>query len=524
METKDVNIKPEPLSVEILEEAFSTTNRLLVMERCGGGKTWRAVEFMARNYKYGITYVAERNEQLEKVFALLTQHYGISEDLIQIYNQHTDSKKEIRKSLNNVPIILITHTRMTIDHPTAFCHYSYPTLRRRGYLIIDEFSSMASVISIQEYMVKGILSEEGIKFGVVLEESTALLALSKIRNTIVKIANTMNTNKSIRYSAVESISHNIMSLEAWQYVLELTFYQIFIGNYRSHDKVLDVMIPLALQQAWGHMFDKVMVLDATAGLTPYLYPDFHMIGNDFDFSLIKRCTYYNVTDFDFSKTKLRENLHTFLDNDLPNLKERIESYGAKPYIVTYKEFADEIRDRLSMPVVHYGLTKGSNEYRECDCAVLIGAYRLPPDYLNLARIIYPGIDENSIPVANWIQEIYRTRIREGKNINVIYLGDRKSSNHLRSVLGIPVEPAGISMSPRNHIEARLRKESKKGRKLILKELGEEGICDLEIVAKKHMGRDMKKARSAYKGLVNDDPYFSRATELDGDIIKVRDKL
>ena len=526
MITQDIQF-PAPseiLTAKVFEDLLSTTNQIVIADKCGGGKTLASAEFMAKHYNEGCLYAAERNEQLDSMLDLLITRHNVPPEFIKIYNKFTVSKSEIRKSLNNYPIVLVTHARLTIDDPTAFCYFSNPVLEPRAHFIIDESVSMASIMRLPEYLVKGVLAEASIKLGTKFNKEEAKLALAKIRDALVSLSYVPYKKQGISYSAVQNLPHDIIKPRAKQYIFELAFFQIFIGNYSSGDKgFLDILVPLAPHQAWGHLFENIIVLDATAKFTPFLYDGFQIAGRDFDFSLIEKTSKY-ILDYNFSKTNLRKNQNTFLDNDLNMLKQVMGDFGENPYIVSFKEFEEDIKDRLGRNVVHYGMTRGSNDYRDCDSVIMIGSYRLPPKYLELAHFLYPNLDPLSIPVAHWLQEIYRSRIRDEKPINLIYLGDQQSTRRFKSVLGRPSLPFITVMSPRDTFEEILRKELTEARRGIVNSLKESGSCNLREIARKHTKRDINKAKKAYRGLVNDEPRIERVTSLNDDVVMVRTTL
>jgi hypothetical protein len=510
--------KDKLLSADTYEEALKIDNKLVVSDRCGGGKTLSMGEFMSRRPYEGHLYVAERNEQLDNMAELLIKKFNIPEEYIQIYNTHTESKSTVRNSLVNIPIVLVTHARLLIDEPTDFCRFA---TGNRGFLIIDESVNMATIMRIPYYYVQGVLANLNIKLGVKLSNQEALSKLPMIRNSLIKIAKTNFYRQGIIYPPLQSMSSNAMSTSAKQFVLERTFQQILMGNFSLGN--LEVFVPLALHHAWSHIFKNVIILDATARYTPFLYNGFYMIGREFDFSLIENI-YDHFSDFKLTKGGLKKNMHTFLDNDLISINRAIEGFFKNPYIVTFKDFESEIRYKLSKPVVHYGMTRGSNEFLNSDGVVLIGSYRFPSHYLNIAKGLYPDLDETAIPIANWIQEIYRSRIRNGHPINIIFLGDNDAKKRFKSVIGRASKPLGISMSPREIVEKALRQDMTKARKAILIDLKEKGYSNLKEVAKKYTGRDLSKAKRAYNGLVGDKPVISQATHIVDDIVRMRPTL
>ncbi len=78
---------------------------------------------------------------------------------------------------------------------------------------------------------------------------------------------------------------------------------------------------------------------------------------------------------------------THQETFLQELKEHIAPILAEfqdPYIVTYKRMEADVQTVLQRPVQHYGATRGSNAYRTKAAAVLLGAYRPPVIFDQLA--------------------------------------------------------------------------------------------------------------------------------------------
>jgi hypothetical protein len=515
------------LKADYFENALTQSNKVVIADKCGGGKTLAAAEFMATNYKYSFLYVAERNDQLASMVKLLTEKHNVPVEDIIVYNKDTPKKEETRKQLQYYRIVLVTHARLTIDDPTSFCIYANPSSEYRSHFIIDESVCMASILRFPEFLVDGILGKANLSLGRQLSEYDVKKALTKIREPLIRLSQAPYKSQGIKYSEVSDFFDNKIRPEARLHLYELAFFQILLGNYsKGSPKYLDVLVPLAPHQAWGKLFQNILILDATARYTPFLYDGFDIVGRDFDFSSIDvkaKCFF----DFRLTKTNLKKNLNSFLNQDMKYIETIIDSYGAKPYIVTFKEFESDIQSRLGKPVVHYGMTRGSNNYLDHDSVFLIGSYRLPPYYLKLASFLYPNMDADAIPLAHWIQETFRSRIRTGESVNVVSMGDEKTVKKFNEIIGnatISLCTASVASDSRETIEKALREETYKTRKAILKALNEKDSVDLRQIAREHTSRNIENARKAYRGLIATKPDVKHFTLLDGDTVRVKTTL
>ncbi len=54
-------------------------------------------------------------------------------------------------------------------------------------------------------------------------------------------------------------------------------YQILAGYYVSRDEDIDVLVPMVPHLTWYQCFAQILVLDATAILTDFLYPDYAIL-------------------------------------------------------------------------------------------------------------------------------------------------------------------------------------------------------------------------------------------------------
>ncbi len=104
------------------------------------------------------------------------------------------------------------------------------------------------------------------------------------------------------------------------------------------------------------------------------------------------------------------------------------------------------------------------------------------------------------------------------------MGDQQATKRYKEILGKPSLPLVTVMSPRDTTEKALATEVYKARGAILKDLRNEGECDLRQVAHRYTGRNRDNARKAYRGLIANKPEIERITFLDNDIVRINKTL
>src|SRR5215467_3127367 len=213
-----------------------------------------------------------------------------------------------------------------------------------------------------------------------------------------------------------------------------------------------------------------------------------------------------------SKTKTAQHRETIVDELEHAVLPHLEDQGfLDPYVVTYKTLAGEsftpdISAILGKrPVQNYGGTRGSNAFRQCDSVMLVGSYRPPVSFDTLANQLFGGqYSPYKYAVAHWIQEIYRTRIRQhrGEPIQVLAIGQREVIASFETVIGVWLHP--ISVGQRDnpaYLENILREEQHTVRKSLLEELTTKRRVPIKDFADRHTHRSHPKVERAYQGLL-----------------------
>src|SRR6266446_10879938 len=104
--------------------------------------------------------------------------------------------------------------------------------------------------------------------------------------------------------------------------------QILLGRFMCSDLDVSILLPMAPHLCWQDAFEQVLVLDATAPLTNYLYEDYDMLApGTWNYTDIEECIGLvldigSVTKV--TKTRIKQYPEVFLkqlDGILPSLKD-----------------------------------------------------------------------------------------------------------------------------------------------------------------------------------------------------------
>ncbi len=511
---------------DYFEDILAKYDKVVISEPCGTGKTLGVGEFIVQNWEEGVLFVSYTKSSLYEMKNWL-EELGIESYRIAIFDNDTKNKTDFRENLKENHVVLVTHTRLLIDQPLAFVAYNYQgRLKQRKFMIVDEALSPSVIMQIPEMYAQGVMSKAGLNLGDTFEKEEADRILKlKLISDLERISKTEFKYHGVRY--IDIIGMSDVAEEMRRYAYEMAFFQILTGKFIVENKYTDVLIPLTPYQIWYDWFEKTVVLDATGKYVPFLYERFEIIESDFNFSLIDKLYNYS-TDFNLSKTKIRKNKFTFLNNDIPIIRESISEGFNNPYCVTPKEFNDEIVDAFEhkFKFTYYDKTKGSNRFMHCDSALLIGAYRLPVNYGKLAKLVYKEFNVPMFAAATWIQELYRSRIRKGEKINLLYLGDTETIDTFNKIIGRRPVPVISVNSSRDLLNSLLKKELTKGRRVIVNELRKHGYVELRDIAKTYFRGRIRDAKSSARGLLKDYPKSQPWIELDeeNEIVRIRETL
>lgn len=234
------------------------------------------------------------------------------------------------------------------------------------------------------------------------------------------------------------------------------------------DKIY-VNLPVAIHETWKK-YAQIIVTDATAFIEPCFYNNFH-----FDTS---KCwnsgllTNYIYADKKNSRTKWEEtpllvdktldkiNLKKYNCIYMVTFKGKIQDHVKKYLEKTYPDYTIETADSRTVDeflvsdidrstdelysdsenkkkiiyLTNFGRTRGSNKFRNCDCVIQIGNYRINPTFLNYLAVIYPGLTSNQLALTNYIQELYRGRIRLNQKMDSYAIVESEFYNYMESQL------------------------------------------------------------------------------------------
>jgi hypothetical protein len=133
--------------------------------------------------------------------------------------------------------------------------------------------------------------------------------------------------------------------------------------------------------------------------------------------------------------------------------------------------------------------------------MLVGSYRPPVSFDTLAYQLFgTAYSPYKYAVAHWIQEIYRTRIRQhqGEPIQVLAIGQREVIEAFETVIGVWLHP--ISVGQRENpafIEQMLRGVKHQLQKTLLEEVTQYRSVSIKRFADTHTHRDRTKVERAF---------------------------
>jgi hypothetical protein len=448
--------EPKPLerpalSVAYYEELLNCHDKVVIAAPCGLGKTYTAAEYMATHWSEGILYVAERNEQLLAMQRLLIK-FGVPPEVIGTYYSGSEDLKALRQSGVWKAIALVTHARMQAFPPQEYMlMHKQGGAHQRRLMIVDESICPLLILKVPEIFVKGLLGEMGLRF-----EDMGKLDPVEMECRIARIDHLLRRHAQFSLKKVGIEAEYIAwtdalppidsVIEARGFAYYSMVYQLLSGTYITGDEDIRVLVPMTPHLSWVQAFDQILVLDATAQITDYLYQDYTIVQpgtwNYADVTLG-----YKVLSGigDLTKTAMQRYKESFLEDLRTNVRHIFDLGDFNdPYVVTFKTFEDDVRSLLATEVSHYGETRGSNAFKQRDSAVLLGAYRPPVSFDKLAQLLFrETYSPYKFAVAHWIQEMYRTRIRQGEPINLLVMGERQAIEHFQKAINTTLWPSVI---------------------------------------------------------------------------------
>jgi hypothetical protein len=474
-----------------------------------------------------VLYVAERVDQLRAMRDLLL-HREVPQEMIGLYAAHSPDQQALKQEGLQKPIALLTHARMQTFAPQDYLSFPWHGgLARRRLLLVDESLTPLLILSVPRLFLQGLLSTMGLTFADIghLDPDTIDSKIQGMAQEITRYARYPFRQVGIHYlewtDTIPAID-SIVAISGYAYYQML--YQVLAGRYQMREDDIDVLIPMAPHLTWFGLFDRILVLDATASLTDFLYPEYPIVTPcPWNYHDVQEAYQVRSGLGDLTKTTMVTYHETFLTELTAHIVPALTAFPT-PYIVTYKRLQAEVQALLPQPVQHYGATRGSNAYRTCEAAVLLGAYRPPVNFDQLAYLLFgPTYSPYKMAVATWMQELYRTRIREGEPIKLLVLGETQAVNLLRQTLEVPFWPMVSALGDLDVRESMLQRLTSQVQHALLTQLYDQKVIDIKTFAGVYTNYDRQKVLKAMRGLLHRHPILTDHLVTDGTTIQLIEK-
>src|SRR5215467_5631570 len=486
------------LDVEYFHRVLHFTDKAVIAAPCGWGKTLGIAEYIATRYWDGVLYVAERKAQLDEMQTLLVERHHVPEENIGVYYGGSADLEALAESELTKPIALLTHSRIQSHSPGKYTIFHRDgKLTARQLLVVDEALPALVILSAPTFFVETWLRRMGLSWADVgtMDPDDIDTQINHIKKDIAKHAKVPFAKVGITYlDWTNYLKAGEMSTSIRSFAYYLMLFHVLQGHYVEDRDGVHTLIPMTPHVSWYKLFDQILTpgqwnyQDITLGLKY-----FSSLGN-------------------LSKTKAAQHRETLVQELADLILPSLEDQGfADPYVVTYKtlngeSFPQDIAAILGKrPVQNYGGTRGSNAFRQCDSVMLVGSYRPPVSFDTLAYQLFgTAYSPYKYAVAHWIQEIYRTRIRQhrGEPIQVLAIGQREVIEAFETVIGVWLHPiSGGQRDNPAYIEKILRDEQHTVRKTLLEELTTKRRVHIKDFADRHTHRSHPKVERAYQGLL-----------------------
>ncbi len=544
-----LSLPEQPLDAAYFRRVLACSPKAVVAAPCGYGKTRGVAAFIAEQWQEGILYVAERKAQLDSMKQLLVEHHGIDPDVIGVYHGDSKDVERLEQEGEQKPIALVTHARMMSYSPDEYVFFAeqgapFP----RQLLICDEAVVPLQILRVPRLFVQGLLMDMGLRWQdlryVSVEEMET--RISTIKPLITAHAKVPFAEVGIRYASWMDTLPNLngrgkkgatRAVRLRRHAYYLLIQQLLRGKFCLQRHDVDVLIPMAPHVSWFAMVPQILVLDATAHLTNYLYNDYMIIRpgrwNYHDIALMQRLYLGIGTQ---SKTALSKYKAFFLEQVERWLPSVLQHPGfGNPHVVTYKHLVNDhevlpeiLTSMFGIKVHNYGATRGSNQFLDTNSAILLGGFRTPVEFNTLASQLYETYAPDQHAVAHWIQELYRTRIRKrnGEKIHLAILGDTNLIELLEKEIDT-LSPLFYTSSPLNidGYERFLQGRKKQTQRKLLEELRINKQIHVPSFASQYTARYVEKVWRALRTLLKNFPdlqYHIKVKEGDEYIYYVED--
>jgi hypothetical protein len=438
----------------------------------------------------------------------------VPEEDVGLYFAQSADMQALHRVDMTKPIALITHSRMQAQPPSKYVTFPGSGGRKlRQLLFIDEALPPLIILAAPDMLVETFLRRMGLDWqdvGTLSPEETDS-CIRRANTDLMRYAERPFRKAGIEYLEwTNYLQESEMTTAIRYHAYYVMFYHILQGQYILDGKI-NVLIPMAPHLSWMKLFDQILVLDATASLCDYLYTDYPMLTpGTWNYADIQLPLKYYSSLGNLSRTKLATHQELFLQELSDHLVPLILEQGfTDPYVVTYKSlnqasFVEQVAAIFEgTPIQSYGGTRGSNAFREKDSVVLVGSYRPPVEFDALATKLFgAAYHPYKYACAHWIQEVYRTRIRQhqGEPIQLLAIGQREIIDYFEQTVGRFLHPISIGAHETPAlIEQILRRDMHTLQRTLLEEVVKKRRAHIKAFADQYAGRDRRKVINAYHG-------------------------
>jgi hypothetical protein len=159
--------------------------------------------------------------------------------------------------------------------------------------------------------------------------------------------------------------------------------------------------------------------------------------------------------------------------------------------------------------------------------VLLGAYRPPVAFDQLAFLLFGRCySPSKYAVAHWVQEIYRTRIRNrtGETIKLFVAGEEDVVKALKAYTQLFLHPLVISGPTRpDWVEQTLKRLTSQTQHALYRELVAARKVSIKSFADRYTDRNVPKVLRALCGLLRTAPALKEHIQTDQEYIYLVDK-
>jgi hypothetical protein len=534
-----LSMSNQTMDVDYFRRVLTLTDKAVIAAPCGWGKTLGIAAYIAQCYWDGVLYVAERKAQLDEMQTLLVERHHVPEDNIGVYYGGSADLEALAEGELTKPIALLTHSRIQSHSPGKYTIFHRDgKLTARQLLVVDEALPALVILSAPTFFVETWLRRMGLAWKDVgtLDPDDIDTHLNHIKPEMAKHAKVPFEKVGITYlDWTNYLKQGEISISIRSFAYYLMLFHVLQGHYAEDKDGVHTLIPMTPHVSWYKLFDQILILDATASVCDYMYQDYPLLQpGRWNYQDITLGLKYFSSVGNLSKTKTAQHRETIVDELANHVLPHLEDQGfLDPYVVTYKaldgtSFTEDIASILGKRAVqNYGGTRGSNAFRACDAVILVGSYRPPVSFDTLAYQLFgASYSPYKYAVAHWIQEIYRTRIRQhqGEPIQVLAIGQREVIAAFEEITSLFLHP--ISISPQDnpaYLEKILREVKHHLQKTLLDEVKQYRQVSIKHFAATHAKRDRIKVENAFRGLLKDHPMLQGHLVMDETTIQLVDK-